>query len=64
MLDDILTQPEVAVLLKVAVKTTYTMARWAETTAFKVRSHWRSKREDINLWNEQQKSMVRNEHGH
>ena len=37
MTDPILTLPEVAVLLKVAEKTVYTMARNGQIPAFKVR---------------------------
>jgi excisionase family DNA binding protein len=37
MLDDILTLPEMAQLLKVAEKTVYTMAQSGEISAFKVR---------------------------
>ncbi len=59
MPDEILTLPEVATLLKVAEKTVYTMAQKAEMPAFKVRSQWRFKREDINAWIEQQKSTHR-----
>lgn len=56
MPDEILTLPEVAALLKVADKTVYTMAQKAEIPAFKVRGQWRFKREDIDVWIEQQKS--------
>jgi excisionase family DNA binding protein len=62
--DEILTLPEVAVLLKVAEKTVYTMSQRAEIPAFKVRGQWRFKREDLNLWIEQQKSAIRDERGH
>jgi excisionase family DNA binding protein len=58
MPDTILTLPEVAVLLKVAEKTVYTMARNGEMPAFKVRGQWRFKREDIDLWIERQKSTA------
>ena len=50
MLDEILTLPEVAHLLKVADKTVYTMAQNSEMPAFKVRGQWRFKREDIDAW--------------
>jgi excisionase family DNA binding protein len=63
MPDEILTLPEVAVLLKVAEKTVYTMAQRAEIPAFKVRGQWRFKREDLDQWIEQQKSTARDEHG-
>jgi excisionase family DNA binding protein len=50
MLDEILTLPEVAQLLKVADKTVYTMAQNGEMPAFKVRGQWRFKRGDIDAW--------------
>ena len=63
MPDEILTLPEVAVLLKVAEKTVYTMAQKAQLPAFKVRGQWRFKRDDIDRWIERQKAMSRNEGG-
>jgi excisionase family DNA binding protein len=57
MLDEILTLPEVAGLLKVAEKTVYTMAQRAEIPAFKVRGQWRFKRVDLDRWIEAQKSI-------
>lgn len=63
MPDEILTLPEVAVLLKVAEKTVYTMAQKAQLPAFKVRGQWRFKRADIDRWIEQQKAVSRNEGG-
>lgn len=50
MADEILTVPEVAVLLKVAEKTVYTMAQRAEIPCFKVRGQWRFRRQDIDGW--------------
>jgi excisionase family DNA binding protein len=55
MPDEILTLPEVAILLKVAEKTLYTMAQKAQLPAFKVGGQWRFKRVDIDRWIEQQK---------
>jgi excisionase family DNA binding protein len=55
MPDEILTLNEVALLLKVADKTVYTMAQKAEIPAFKVRGQWRFKRADIDRWIERQK---------
>lgn len=55
MSDEILTLPEVALLLKVAEKTVYTMAQKGELPAFKVRGQWRFKRDDIDSWIERQK---------
>lgn len=57
-MDEILTLPEVAELLKVAEKTVYTMAQKSELPAFKVRGQWRFKRTDIDVWIEQQKAAA------
>jgi excisionase family DNA binding protein len=59
MTDPILTLPEVAVLLKVAEKTVYTMARKGQIPAFKVRGQWRFKHDDIALWIDDQKAAVK-----
>lgn len=59
MADEILTLPEVALLLKVAAKTVYTMAQQSEVPAFKVRGQWRFKREDIDAWIEHEKAFNR-----
>jgi excisionase family DNA binding protein len=50
MSDEILTVAEVALLLKVAEKTVYTMAQKAELPCFKVRAHWRFRRQDLDTW--------------
>jgi excisionase family DNA binding protein len=63
MQDEILTLPEVAILLKVAEKTVYTMAQKAELPSFKVRGQWRFKRVDLDRWIEQQKTAAHNEGG-
>lgn len=63
MPDEILTLSEVAILLKVAEKTVYTMAQKAQLPAFKVRGQWRFKRVDLDRWIEQQKAASRNEGG-
>lgn len=55
MPDEILTLPDVARLLKVAVKTVYTMAQKGGLPAFKVGGQWRFKRDDIDAWIERQK---------
>ena len=55
MSDEILTLPEVALLLKVAEKTIYTMAQKGEVPAFKVRGQWCFKSTDLDQWIEQQK---------
>jgi excisionase family DNA binding protein len=59
MTDPILTLPEVAVLLKVAEKTVYTMAQSGQIPAFKVRGQWRFKHEDIERWIDEQKAAVK-----
>jgi excisionase family DNA binding protein len=59
MTDPILTLPEVAVLLKVAEKTVYTMARKGQIPAFKVRGQWRFKLDDIDRWIDEQKAAVK-----
>lgn len=59
MEDPILTLPEVAVLLKVAEKTVYTMAQTGQIPAFKVRGQWRFKRHDIERWIDEQKAVVK-----
>ena len=60
MPDEILTLAEVALLLKVAEKTIYTMAQRGEVPAFKVRGQWRFKRDDLDRWIERQKLTQRN----
>ena len=59
MSDPILTLPEVAVLLKVAEKTVYTMAQTGQLPAFKVRGQWRFKHDDIDQWIDEQKAVVK-----
>ena len=61
MTDPILTLPEVAILLKVAEKTVYTMAQRGQLPAFKVRGQWRFKRSDLEQWIEDQKAAVKGE---
>lgn len=50
MADEILTVAEVAVLLKVAEKTVYTMAQKSELPCFRVRGQWRFRRLDLDSW--------------
>ncbi len=50
MMDEILTLPEVAQLLKVAEKTVYTMAQRGGLPAFKVGGQWRFRRTDLHEW--------------
>ncbi|MBZ0130438.1 MAG: helix-turn-helix domain-containing protein [Rhodobacteraceae bacterium] len=59
MADPILTVPEVAVLLKVAEKTVYTMARKGQIPAFKVGGQWRFRHDDIDRWIDEQKAAVK-----
>ena len=48
--DSILTIREVADLLKIGEKTTYTMAQRQELPGFKVGGQWRFRRADIDRW--------------
>jgi len=48
--DEILTIREVAALLKIGEKTTYTMAQGGQLPGFKVRGQWRFRRADIDQW--------------
>ncbi len=48
--DEILTIREVASLLKIGEKTTYTMAQSGQLPGFKVRGQWRFRRADIDRW--------------
>ncbi len=50
MADEILTVADVAVLLRVAEKTIYTMAQNSELPCFKVRGQWRFRRADLDAW--------------
>jgi len=59
MPDPILTLPEVAILLKVAEKTVYTMAQTGQIPAFKVRGQWQFKHDDIDRWIDEQKAVVK-----
>jgi len=59
MPDSILTLPEVAVLLKVAEKTVYTMAQRGQLPAFKVGGQWRFKLSDLEQWIEDQKAAAK-----
>lgn len=52
--DEILTIQEIAVLLKLADKTVYSMAQAGELPAFKVRGQWRVRRVDFEAWMERQ----------
>jgi len=52
-MDEILTLPEVAQLLKVAEKTVYSMAQKGDMPAFKVGGQWRFRRTDLDEWIDQ-----------
>lgn len=54
MPDEILTVREIAILLKLADKTVYSMAQAGELPAFKVRGQWRIRRVDFEDWMERQ----------
>ena len=56
--DEILTLKEVATLLKVAEKTTYTMAQRGELPGFKVGGQWRFRRADIESWIDRQRGQA------
>ncbi|HHH31186.1 MAG TPA: DNA-binding protein [Polyangiaceae bacterium] len=59
MSDEVLTIKEVAVLLKLAEKTVYSMAQKGELPAFKVRGQWRIRRADFDEWMEEQARHAR-----
>mgnify|MGYP003631206148 CR=1 FL=1 len=59
MKDPILTLPGVAVLLKIAEKTVYTMAQKDQIPAFKARGQWRFKHDDIDAWIDAQKAAAK-----
>jgi excisionase family DNA binding protein len=54
--EEILTLQDVADLLKVGLKTAYTMAQQGDLPGFKVGQQWRFKLGDINGWIEAQKA--------
>ena len=57
--EEVLKIKDVAALLKVGLKTVYTMAQNQELPAFKVRGQWRFTRQDIEEWIEKQKRSQR-----
>ena len=61
--DEILTIREVAALLKIGEKTTYTMAQSGQLPGFKVRGQWRFRRTDIDRWIEQRVDQAAEEPG-
>lgn len=52
-LEEYLTVPEVAELLKLSEKTVYRLAQRAELPGFKAGGSWRFRRQDIDAWAEQ-----------
>lgn len=48
--DEVFTIKEVAVLLKLAEKTVYSMAQQGELPTFKVRGQWRIRKVDFDKW--------------
>ncbi|CAH8190772.1 helix-turn-helix domain-containing protein [Vibrio vulnificus] len=58
MVDQILTLKEVAAYLKLAEKTTYRLVSEGKLTGLKVGGSWRFKREDLEVWIDQQKTQV------
>ncbi|MGR5249901.1 methylation-associated defense system helix-turn-helix domain-containing protein MAD1 [Vibrio aestuarianus] len=56
MVDQILTLKEVAAYLKLAEKTAYRLASEGKLPGFKVGGSWRFKREDLEVWIEENKS--------
>jgi excisionase family DNA binding protein len=57
--DEILTLQDVADLLKVGLKTAYTMAQQGKLPGFKVGQQWRFKLGDINAWIDAQKAAIK-----
>lgn len=49
-LNEVLTLKEVAALLKIGEKTTYSMVQLGELPGFKVRGQWRFRVADIDAW--------------
>lgn len=47
---DVLTIHELAALLRVGLKTAYTLAQNGEVPGFKVGGQWRFRRRDIDAW--------------
>ncbi len=57
--DEILTLQDVADLLKVGMKTAYTMAQQGKLPGFKVGQQWRFQASDIGAWIDAQKAAAR-----
>jgi excisionase family DNA binding protein len=52
--DQVFTIKEIAVLLKLAEKTIYSMAQLGQIPAFKVRGQWRIRKVDFDKWMDDQ----------
>lgn len=61
--DELLTIREAAMLLKLAEKTVYSMARRKEIPAFKIRGQWRIRRLDYDRWMAEQAEAGREDRG-
>ncbi len=55
--EEVLKIKDLAALLKVGIKTIYSMAQAGELPAFKVRGQWRFSKKDIDEWIDQQKTI-------
>ena len=58
MVDQILTLKEVAAYLKLAEKTAYRLASEGKLPGFKVGGSWRFKRDDLEVWIDENKKWV------
>jgi excisionase family DNA binding protein len=55
---DVLTIHELAALLRVGLKTAYTLAQNGEVPGFKVGGQWRFRRRDIEAWIDDQTRLA------
>ena len=55
---DVLTIDELAALLRVGLKTAYTLAQNGEVPGFKVGGQWRFRRRDIEAWIDDQTRLA------
>ncbi|MBN2801154.1 MAG: helix-turn-helix domain-containing protein [Deltaproteobacteria bacterium] len=55
---DVLTIHELAALLRVGLKTAYTLAQNGEVPGFKVGGQWRFRRRDIEAWIDEQTRLA------
>jgi excisionase family DNA binding protein len=59
MTKELLNIKEVAALLRLAEKTVYSMAQAGELPVFKVRGQWRVRRDDLDVWMQEQRRASR-----